>query len=143
MSRVLFLIRRLNSILLLCGATVFPAMSGAEPPREARIGVDQAAPYQSWVPGHGPMGFTVDVLSAAARKCGIHLKWLNCPEGPMKALANGKVDMWPLLGVPIAQKMGVYLAKPWLQNEYTSFGDARTRISSAPRPIGAARRLVS
>jgi signal transduction histidine kinase/DNA-binding NarL/FixJ family response regulator len=111
--------RRLNSILLLCCVAALPAKSDAERHSEVRIGVDQAAPYQSWAPGYGPVGFTVDVLTAAARQRRIHLKWINCPEGPTKALANGKVDMWPLLGVPVAQRMGVYLAKPWLQNEYT------------------------
>ena len=119
MSRVQFLTNRVNSILLLCWAAVLPSNSYAWQHPEVRIGVDQAAPYQSWVPAHGPVGFTVDVLTAAARKRGVRLKWINCPEGPQKAIANGKVDMWPLLGVPVARKMGIYLAKPWLQNEYT------------------------
>jgi signal transduction histidine kinase/ActR/RegA family two-component response regulator len=80
--------------------------------------VDQAAPYQSWVEGYGPVGFTVDVLNAAARKRGIPLKWINCPEGPTKAFTAGKVDMWPLLGTPSATKMGAYMAEPWLRNQY-------------------------
>ncbi|HEY6987397.1 MAG TPA: ATP-binding protein [Bryobacteraceae bacterium] len=86
--------------------------------REIRIGVDQAAPYQSWREGYGPVGFTVDVLEDAAKKRGLILKWINCPEGPVKAIAAGKVDMWPLLGIDTAQKMGIYVAQPWLQNEY-------------------------
>lgn len=86
--------------------------------REIRIGVDQAAPYQSWRDGYGPVGFTVDVLEDAARRRGLSLKWINCPEGPAKAIAAGKVDMWPLLGVDTARKLGIYVAQPWLQNEY-------------------------
>ena len=86
--------------------------------REIRIGVDQAAPYQSWREGYGPVGFTVDVLEDAARKRGLSLKWINCPEGPTKAITAGKVDMWPLLGVEVARKLGIYVAQPWLQNEY-------------------------
>ena len=31
-----------------------------------RIGVDQAAPYQSWIEGTGPVGFSVEILSEAA-----------------------------------------------------------------------------
>jgi signal transduction histidine kinase/ActR/RegA family two-component response regulator len=85
---------------------------------EIRIGVDQAAPYQSWREGYGPVGFTVDVLENAAKKRGITLKWINCPEGPTKAIAAGKVDMWPLLGVEVGRRLGVYVAQPWLQNEY-------------------------
>jgi signal transduction histidine kinase/ActR/RegA family two-component response regulator len=86
--------------------------------REIRIGVDQAAPYQSWREGYGPVGFTVDVLENASRKRGIALKWINCPEGPTRAFAAGKVDMWPLLGVEVAHRLGVYAPPAWLQNEY-------------------------
>ncbi|HMJ62535.1 MAG TPA: ATP-binding protein [Bryobacteraceae bacterium] len=93
---------------------------------EIRIGVDQAAPYQSWREGYGPVGFTVDVLENAARKRGIALKWINCPEGPTKAIAAGKVDMWPLLGVEVARKLGIYVAQPWLQNEYAILWRTKT-----------------
>src|SRR5438034_1358433 len=47
--------------------------------RAIRIGIDQAAPYQSWVEGYGPVGFTVDVITAAARQRGITLQWTFCP----------------------------------------------------------------
>jgi hypothetical protein len=99
-------------ILFVVGSTLF-----AHTP-EIRIGVDQAAPYQSWREGYGPVGFTVDILEDAARKRGISLKWINCPERPTKALRAGQVDMWPLLGVEVARKLGIYVAQPWLQNEY-------------------------
>ena len=111
----------MNCIQLLrrTSATLFLAAALATPhSREIRIGVDQAAPYQSWREGYGPVGFTVDVLEDAARRRGLSLKWINCPEGPTKALAAGKVDMWPLLGVETARKLGIYAPQPWLQNEY-------------------------
>jgi signal transduction histidine kinase/FixJ family two-component response regulator len=86
--------------------------------RQVRIGVDQAAPYQSWQDGSGPVGFTVDVIREAAGKRGINLRWINCPEGPQAALRAGKVDIWPLLGVAAARDAGFYLAEPWLENHY-------------------------
>jgi signal transduction histidine kinase/ActR/RegA family two-component response regulator len=85
--------------------------------RQVRIGVDQAAPYQSWQDG-GPVGFTVDVLTEAARKRGIDLHWINCPEGPQAALRSGKVDMWPLLGITAARDAGFYIPEAWLENYY-------------------------
>ncbi len=106
------LLRRTSAIVLVAGSALL-ARTG-----EIRIGVDQAAPYQSWREGYGPVGFTVDVLENAARKRGIALKWINCPEGPAKALVAGRVDMWPLLGVEVAHKLGVYAPPAWLQNEY-------------------------
>ena len=86
--------------------------------RSVRIGVDQAAPYQSWVEGQGPVGFTVDVLGAAARKRGIDLQWIFCPEGPQKALAAGKVDLWPALASRAARDGGFYATDAWLENTY-------------------------
>jgi signal transduction histidine kinase/ActR/RegA family two-component response regulator len=86
--------------------------------RSVRIGVDQAAPYQSWVEGRGPIGFTVDVLGEAARKRGIHLEWIFCPEGPQKALRAGKVDLWPAQAVRAARDGGFYSTDPWLENTY-------------------------
>ncbi len=111
----------MNCVRLLKRTGVFLSAAvalGSAQTREIRIGVDQAAPYQSWREGYGPVGFTVDVLEDAAKKRGLILKWINCPEGPVKAIAAGKVDMWPLMGIDTARKMGIYVAQPWLQNEY-------------------------
>src|ERR1700722_10316204 len=38
----------------------------------------------------------VEVLAEAARRAGIHLQWVNCPEGPDGALRAKKVDLWPV-----------------------------------------------
>src|ERR1700722_17038791 len=38
----------------------------------------------------------VEVLAAAARRIGIHLNWVDCPEGPDQALHSKKVDLWPM-----------------------------------------------
>jgi len=93
--------------------------SQSQPGRRAiRIGVDQAAPYQSWVEGYGPVGFTVDVITEAAGRRGIILQWTFCPEGPQKALRAGHVDVWPLLGSRAARDGGFYAADAWLENEY-------------------------
>src|SRR5579863_8393542 len=70
--------------------------NGRLPHRRVRIGVDQAAPYQSWRPGGGPVGFTVDVLSEAARRGNLELQWEFHPEGPKQAFADHAVDLWPL-----------------------------------------------
>ncbi len=88
------------------------------PDRPVRIGVDQAAPYQSWVAERGAAGFTVEVLNAAARKRGIHLQWVNCPEGPQRALRRGCADIWPLISLKAARSAGIYVTEAWLQNEY-------------------------
>ena len=86
--------------------------------RRVRIGVDQAAPYQSWVTGRGPVGFSVDTLNEAARKAHIELQWEFHPEGPKQAFANHSVDLWPLWANRAAAQSGVYASEPWLDNQY-------------------------
>lgn len=100
-----------------------------------RIGVDQAAPYQSWTPGHGPVGFTVDVLNEAARGSNIQLDWEFHPEGPQPALAAHAVDVWPLYAVQAAARAGVYSSKPWLENQYAMVwhGDGTGTHSAPPK----------
>jgi hypothetical protein len=58
------------------------------------------------------------VLGAAARKRGIDLQWVFCPEGPQKALRAGKVDLWPVLATRAALDAGFYATDAWLENEY-------------------------
>lgn len=138
-------------VLLAAQATIPMTVRGQPQPghRSVRIGVDQAAPYQSWVEGRGPVGFTVDVLSAAARKRGIDLHWIFCPEGPQKALLAGKVDLWPVLSIRATLDAGFYATDAWLENEYaiiwrgTAFGsheaepDWRGRtVAVTNRPLG-------
>jgi signal transduction histidine kinase/ActR/RegA family two-component response regulator len=86
--------------------------------RRVRIGVDQAAPYQSWSPGRGPVGFSVDTLNEAARKAHIELQWEFHPEGPKQAFASHSVDLWPLWAVRAAVQSGIYASEPWLDNQY-------------------------
>jgi signal transduction histidine kinase/ActR/RegA family two-component response regulator len=97
-----------------------------------RVGVDDAAPYQYWDPTRGAIGFSVEVLSEAARRRGIHLKWIYCPEGPQKALSSGQVDMWPLVSVEAAQGLGVYIAEPWLQNQFAVVWRKTSELNSFP-----------
>ncbi len=61
----------------------------------------------------------VEVLSAAARRLGIHLIWVDCPEGPSNVLASKKVDLWPLGMVlpsrkPNDRRSTNHITEPWL-----------------------------
>src|SRR5215467_4611675 len=86
--------------------------------RRVRIGFDQAAPYQSLSPAGGPVGFSIDVLSEAARASGIELDWRFHPEGPQLAFAHHAVDLWPVWSSRAAAKSKLYASKPWLENQY-------------------------
>ena len=61
----------------------------------------------------------VEVLTAAARRLGIHLIWVDCPDGPANVLASKKVDLWPLGMVLPSRKANDHrstnhITEPWL-----------------------------
>ena len=129
--------------IALCALLLVGELRAGEPNRpEVRIGVDQAAPYQSWLDGHGPTGFTVDVLEEAARNRGIHLHWVNCPEGPQRAMLAGKVDMWPLLGLVAAREAGFYTPEPWLENHYAIVWRTNSAVAHDAEPDWSGRSIA-
>ena len=83
-----------------------------------RIGVDNAPPYHHWVTGVGAQGYSVDVLTEAARRKGIKLQWLDLPIGPKLAFDQGLVDLWPLISVRAGTGWGYRMGNPWMQNYY-------------------------
>lgn len=127
------------TVVCLLGATTFSALQRRNDRslllhRKVRIGVDQAAPYQSWNPGLGPVGFSVDVLTEAARKAGIELQWEFHPEGPRAAFAQKAVDLWPLWATRAAAQSRLYASRPWLDNQYAFawLGDGSGAHGSPP-----------
>lgn len=107
-------------MLLALGVVVWLHRAGDQSRQHlrVRIGVDQAAPYQSWSPSRGPIGFSVDVLNEAARNAGVQLDWEFHPEGPRAAFLGRAVDLWPLWAIKAAKQSGVYATAPWLDNQY-------------------------
>ncbi|MEP7361694.1 MAG: response regulator [Acidobacteriota bacterium] len=107
----------LAGVCVAAGAAWFFRQTGSEI-RSARIGVDAAAPYQSWDPKRGAMGFSVEVISEAARRKGIRLTWVNVPQGPYEGIKKGLVDLWPLLMVRRSAVSPPHFTRPWLHNQY-------------------------
>jgi signal transduction histidine kinase/CheY-like chemotaxis protein len=59
----------------------------------------------------------VEVIAAAARRSGIHLNWVDCPEGPDQALRSKKVDLWPLVMALPERDSQFHVTAPWLAGE--------------------------
>jgi signal transduction histidine kinase/ActR/RegA family two-component response regulator len=69
----------------------------------------------------------VEVLAAAARRTGLRLQWVECPEGPDHALRSKKVDLWPMtLDLPERRKQ-FHITEPWLAAE-------RCLVTKGPPP---------
>jgi signal transduction histidine kinase/ActR/RegA family two-component response regulator len=84
--------------------------------RPYRIGLQNDPPYQIIRPDGSMDGLGFNVVSEAARRIGIRLQWIPCPEGPDMALRAHKVDLWPLLTERTERKPYSHISAPW----YTS-----------------------
>ena len=60
---------------------------------------------------------SVEVVAESARRLGITLRWVDCPEGPDAALSSNKVDIWPMAMVLPERKSHFYITAPWLAGE--------------------------
>jgi len=118
--------------IILAGFIFFAIRKTPLPDRVIRIGVDHAAPYQSWAEGKGAVGFTVELLSEAAAKRNIRVQWVYRPEGPGPAFDRRNVDMWPLVSSNWISRRGVYAPPPFFENQYAI---AWLSHDSAPGPI--------
>jgi signal transduction histidine kinase/CheY-like chemotaxis protein len=59
----------------------------------------------------------VEVLSEAARRLGIRLQWIDCPEGPDQALRSKKIDLWPIMQPLPEREAYSHVTPPWLAGE--------------------------
>jgi polar amino acid transport system substrate-binding protein len=89
-------------LLAACGKKEEPAPAAAAPaaapapaPKVYVVGTDAAyAPFESQNEKGEIVGFTIDVVNAAAAKAGIQVKFINTPwEGIFNALGQGDRDM--------------------------------------------------
>src|ERR1700728_3332606 len=85
--------------ILLLGATatsLFIWHSHNRPHPILRAGIRNNSLSSTLSPEGRVDALAVAVVSEAARRIGLRLQWLDCPEGPDQALKTKKVDLWPL-----------------------------------------------
>ena len=77
-----------------------------------------------------------EVIGEAARRSGIRLEWKLHKEGPERAFAERKVDLWPLLAAQHRVFPRIYFTRPYLRNSYV-------QIATDPRfnPPGGVRQV--
>ena len=85
--------------------------------RTYRIGARTNLPYTMVAADGRVSGIAVDVVSEAARRAGIHLRWIPSPEGPDAALGSKKVDLWPVLTVLPERRHRLHISDPWLSGD--------------------------
>jgi hypothetical protein len=67
-----------------------------------------------------PAGLGVELVSQAARRRGIRLKWSRYPGGEDVALRSGAVDVWPLVTITPERRRrkAFHISKPYMQHDY-------------------------
>ena len=81
-----------------------------------RVGWEDDPPNMFTGPGGKPDGFGPELVSEAARRGGIRLEWVYCPESSERAVRSGKVDLWPTMTVLEERKPHIYFSAPYLNN---------------------------
>jgi two-component system, sensor histidine kinase and response regulator len=107
-------------LALLVGAIWF-ATNWHDPARASRpfrIGFQSSPPNQLVTPDGKPDGPAPEIIATAARRRGIRLEWVLCPDGPDKNLTNGNVDLWPLITDRPERHKTLYITAPWAANEF-------------------------
>jgi signal transduction histidine kinase/CheY-like chemotaxis protein len=86
--------------------------------RVFRMGYQYSPPGQLLDGHNGPAGPVPEAIAEAAARKGIRLEWVLAPEGPDKAFAAHRVDLWPLIIQRPDRAGRVYISEPYLRITY-------------------------
>ena len=82
-----------------------------------RIGYRVQPPFYFASEGKRPDGIAVDVLSTAARRLGVDVRWTRIEGTSWEALRSRTIDLWPTS--PIAANIpGIPVTEPWLESTF-------------------------
>jgi signal transduction histidine kinase/DNA-binding response OmpR family regulator len=104
--------------------------------RPFRMGFYSSWPNQFVTKDGRPEGPAVEIVTEAARRGHIPIEWVFAPEGPDAALADGKVDLWPLVGDIPERRKFLYISEPWNVRTYWMVSRESSGISSLRDTVG-------
>ncbi len=79
---------------------------------------------------------SAEVVQEAARRSGIHLEWRLIPRtGPKAALAEHKVDLWPLVTIRRPLVANVHVTAPYLSNSFVTISTDLHFREQTSRPL--------
>ncbi len=83
---------------------------------EYRVGVDHAPPYNILDSGRPPRGIAIEVLTEAARREGIRLKFVPLTMAVDDAFRQNLVDLWPAATDTRERRRWLTVSEPYLVN---------------------------
>ncbi|HWZ29827.1 MAG TPA: ATP-binding protein [Bryobacteraceae bacterium] len=81
--------------------------------------------------GDIPGGFAVNVVREAAQRRGITIEWVPLEGAPDAALANGTIDLYPLLADAPDRRQRLHLSYPWWEANLVLIVDRRSGLQRA------------
>ncbi len=96
-------------------------------PHTLRVGYRNDSVSANRNPGGRVDALAVEIVADAAQRAGMHIHWVDCPEGPDAALKSGKIDLWPAMQIEPERARFVHFTDPWLAG-------GRCLISEGPLP---------
>jgi len=107
-------------------------------PQPFRIGYEISPPYQYMKSDGTPAGLAIEIFKEACRRRNIPIEWVHCPKpgGPDINLANGNVDLWPLVGDLPERRDLFYITKPWLENSLCLITREDTQVFTPADTVG-------
>jgi PAS domain S-box-containing protein len=105
-------------IVLALALALWLAHTFSTPQRPFRIGFANSPPYHFLEPDGKPTGAAYEIVSEAAKRAGVALRWIYCPEDSEAALRAGKVDLWPMMGDFPDRREFFYISDPWIGGDY-------------------------
>ena len=92
--------------------------------RSIRVGCSEC-PGDATAPENPMSGFSIDIVTEAARRRNIRLEWIRTKADPESQLASHVVDLYPRL-VPLHPSKDVFFSRPWLKMTYTLLAKRET-----------------
>ncbi|MBL8215924.1 MAG: response regulator [Bryobacterales bacterium] len=132
--------RYIAGLLVLGGLLWGLYLRRTKQPVVLRAGTNQS-PQFNYRDDHGKItGFAVDVLEEAAGRVGYRLEWVFVDGSPDPPLAEGQVDIWPILSYVEERRRLIHLTRPWWKSDGALLTRADHPITAWPQLKGSAVR---
>ena len=105
-----------------------------------RVGFNQFPPYVDKGPGGAPVGFAVEILTEAARRAKVDIRWVEIEGSADKAFSEGKADMYPLMTITPEREAQFHMSAPWWENQFALISTEGSEIRDA---AGARGKLIA
>src|SRR5580765_8180246 len=87
------------------------------PQRPLRIGFEPNPPMQIRA-ASGFAGLAVEMVSQAAERAGVQLRWVETGTSSEEAFQKGLVDLWPLMADLPDRRKRIHFTRPWLHSNF-------------------------